>query len=244
MAHLSRKHILFNDDTFHLIWRCHNKNWLLKPNDAKSLYYNLLLKYKEEYGVKVYSYCFMTNHIHMTGKCKTVEGISGLMRTVNSVFSKRINKKLGRCGQVIMDRFKSPVIQTDQDLLNVMRYIDLNPCRAKMVNHPKYYKWSSFAYYAYGKNDPLITPAPSYLAISETISIRMALYTEIVEDLWLERNKSTDKNSYSRTLFIGNPDWVITRYCYIKSLKKIKREVSFEKLRCEYNGENKFLSSV
>jgi putative transposase len=227
MANLSRKYILFNEDTFHLIWRCHNKNWLLKPNEAKQLYYDLLLKYKNKYDVKVYSYCFMTNHIHLTGKCKTVEGISSLMRTVNSVFGKKINKRLGRCGQVIMDRFKSPVIQTDEDLLNVMRYIDLNPCRAKMVNHPKYYKWSSFAHYAYGKKDPLITPAPAYLAISETSSTRMELYLEMIESLWKEKVK----NNYSKVLFIGNPDWVITRYCYIKSLQKMRRETYVNKLK-------------
>jgi putative transposase len=244
MANLSRKYILFNEDTFHLIWRCHNKSWLLKPNEAKDLYYNLLLKYKDHYDVKVYSYCFMTNHIHLTGKCKTVEGISNLMRTVNSVFGKRINKRLGRCGQVIMDRFKSPVIQTDEDLLNVMRYIDLNPCRSRMVNHPKYYKWSSFAYYAYGKKDPLVTAAPSYLAISETNSVRMALYLDMVESLWIEKSKKRTKNNYSTVLFIGSPDWVITRYCYIKSLKKIRRQAYLDKLKEDCLEKNNFLSSI
>ena len=68
--------------------------------------------------------------------------------------------------------YKSPVLQTDNDLLRVMTYIDLNPVRQKMVKHPRKYEWTSYHYYAYGDEDPLIEPAPSYLDLGNTASKR------------------------------------------------------------------------
>lgn len=117
-----------------------------------------------------------------------------------------------------MDRFKSPKIETDKDMLRVMSYIDLNQVRAGKVAHPKDNEWSSYGYYAYGKEDPLITPAPSYLALGDTPQQRQEAYREMVEDV---SNNDEDMN-ISHTYFIGNPDWVIMKY---QELKKAKDEL-------------------
>ena len=169
MAYLPRNQIIWDGAIFHVTWQCHNYSWLLEKDWAKQLYYDLLLKYKDRYQVIFYSYHFMDNHIHLSGKIGgTKEEFSGLFRIVNSLFAKKVNKRLRRRGQVVMDRFKSPVIQTDESLLHVMHYHDLNSYRAKKVRHPKEYKWSSYPYYTYGRKDPLLTPAPSYLGVEDT----------------------------------------------------------------------------
>lgn len=221
MAYLSRQDIIFDGSTFHITWQCHNGSWFLESDDAKQIYYDLLLKYKERYGVSFYSYCFMSSHPHLTGKITNVEGLSRLMQLVNSQFAKKINKTMNRRGQVIMDRYKSPVIQTDEQLLRVMAYVDLNPQRAKMVKHPKNYKWSSYNYYAYGKDDPLLTPAPSYLALGFTSEQRMFAYRNMVEEVMADYG--LEKQNYSTTCCIGNPDWVAKRYKEIKQIQKAKR---------------------
>ena len=107
-----------------------------------------------------------------------------------------------------MDRFKSPQIEDDNHLLTVMAYIDLNPCRSGKVKHPKDNDWSSFCYYAYGREDKLITPAPSYLALAEVDATRQRIYREMVGSLM---SKKIELN-ISGTYFIGNPDWVIKKY--------------------------------
>lgn len=107
-----------------------------------------------------------------------------------------------------MDRFKSPVIESDEHLLKVMAYIDLNQHRAKKVSHPCRNKWSSYGYYAYGRADPLITPAPSYLALGRTPMERRCEYRAIVAALMKHR----EMMNISHTSFIGNPDWVIGKY--------------------------------
>ena len=222
MAYLPRNQIIWDGAIFHVTWQCHNYSWLLEKDWAKQLYYDLLLKYKDRYQVVFYSYHFMDNHIHLSGKIEgTKEEFSGLFRIVNALFAKGVNKRLKRRGQVVMDRFKSPVIQTDESLLHVMHYHDLNSYRAKKVKHPKEYKWSSYPYYAYGRKDPLLTPAPSYLGLEDTNKGRQEMYRKQVERILTE--EGFEKKHYSKTQYIGNPDWVAKRYSEIQERRKLKR---------------------
>ncbi len=161
----------------------------------------------------------MNNHIHLIGECVKKDDVSNYMRIVNSIFSRTMNKRLKRCGQFIMDRFKSPTIQSYNILFKVMQYVDLNPFRAKIVKHPKNYRWSSFAYYAYGKSDPLITPSPSYLSLSNNDFDRQRIYLNMIESILVVENKTGTNIKYSKVMFIGDPEWVKEKYAEIKLIK-------------------------
>ena len=218
MPSLPRRAILEEESTFHVTWQCHNKSWLLKESWTKELYYQLLLKYKDRYSVQIYSYCLMDNHIHLSGHMEELETFSDFFRVVNACFAKAYNKQVQRRGQVVMDRFKSPSIQTDRDLLKVMLYIDLNPKRAYKVKHPRHNEYSSFGYYAYGSDDPLITPAPSYLDLSTTPKHRQAAYLAMIQEIL--KNDWKEKKPYSSTCFIGNPNWVNWKTRKIEEIRK------------------------
>jgi putative transposase len=220
MPYLPRYHIIFDDAFFHVTWQCHNRDWLLRWDWAKELYYDLLLKYKDKYGIQIYSYCFMDNHPHLSGKLGNKEEFSAFFRIVNSMFARIVNKRLKRRGQLVMDRFKSPQIQDDEHLLTVMAYIDLNPYRAGKVEHPRANKWSSFSYYAYGGEDKLLTPAPSYLALAEKDASRQKIYREMVGELMLYKRHL----DISHTYFIGNPEWVIKKYTELKTALKSNQD--------------------
>ena len=223
MAYLPRNQIIWDGAIFHVTWQCHNHSWLLEKDWAKQLYYDLLLKYKDRYKVCFYSYHFMDNHIHLSGKIlSTKEEFSTLFKVINSQVAKAINKQLKRKGQVVMDRFKSPCIQTDRALLAVMTYQDLNSYRAQMVTHPKDYKWSSYHYYAHGKKDPLLTPAPSFLGLGNNDEERQRSYRNLVDAIL--KNEGFRKRNYSKTCFIGDPDWVLRRSLELKEYMRAKRE--------------------
>jgi len=106
-----------------------------------------------------------------------------------------------------MDRFKSPQIETEKHMLKAMCYIDLNQHRARKVNNPSQNDWSSYRYYAYGIDDPLITQSPTYKSLGRTAKERQMVYREMVESLM----ESRDIN-ISSVLFIGNPSWVMEKY--------------------------------
>lgn len=164
----------------------------------------------------------MSNHPHLSGFCEDQKLFSDFFRTVNSCFARQYNKKVKRKGQVVMDRFKSPRIETEIDLLKVMIYIDLNPKRARMVQHPKDYKWSSYAYYAYGQHDPLIDEAPSYTPLGTTPKERQEAYRAMIEEILWDDWK--EKKPYSSVAFIGNPDWVQKRITQIRKYQNQKKK--------------------
>lgn len=220
MAYLPRCMIIDDDSYFHVTWQCHNGDWLLRWDWAKKLYYNLLLKYKVRYGISFYSYNLMNNHPHLVGHLETRKGFSSFFRDVNSQFAKQVNKRLGRRGQVVMDRFKSPTIESDKHMMNVMVYVDLNPHRVGMVKHPRQNRWSSYRYYAFGTPDPLLTPCPSYLALGDTPRERQQEYRIRVEGLMAHR----ELLNISHVQYIGDPDWVLAKYRELRA--RLGREVA------------------
>lgn len=212
MASISRNKILYDECTFHVTWQCHNHSFYFKNNKLKELYYNLLLKFKKQYNILVYSYCIMDSHFHMSGTCKKAKDVSDFFRVVNSLFARAYNKLYKSRGQVCMDRFKSPVIESDLHLLRVMKYIDLNPVRAKIVSNPKQYKYSSYNHYAYGAYDPLITDSPAYLNLGDNEIDRQLIYRDMVDEILKNTTVKMKKENFSTTLFIGDPKWVIENY--------------------------------
>lgn len=214
--------ILKNNSLFHVTWQCHNRDFHLKYDWVKQKYYDLLLKYKDKYEITFFSYCFMSNHPHMTGFVQKKENLSNFFRTVNSQFARFYNKQMRRRGQLVMDRFKSPVIESQGELLKVIFYNDLNPKRAYMVSHPGEYQWTSFHHYAFGKKDPLLTDPQCYLDLGETPEERQKNYREMVDTI--VKNDWREKRPYSSTAFIGNPDWVKYRYFQLREEIKKHRE--------------------
>lgn len=197
----------------------------------KQVYYDLLLRFKDRYQIKIYSYCFMSNHAHLTGHCMDKKLFSDFFRIVNSLFARRLNKQRKRRGQVIMDRFKSPRIESHHDLEKVMQYVDLNPKRAGMVNHPREFAWTSLHYYAYGKKDSLITPAPNYEGLGTTDRERQTKYLAMIEEIL--RSDWRNKKPYSSVPFVGNPTWAETKVKMLReaiSIKKKSWRERFEKV--------------
>lgn len=219
MAYLPRYEVISDDAYFHVTWQCHNKDWLLEHNWAKQAYYDLLLKYKDKYGVEIYSYKFMNNHPHLVGHLHQKEDFSAFFRVVNSQFARIVNKRMNRRGQVVMDRFKSPLIESDEQMLTVMAYVDLNLHRVGKIKNLEEDDWSSYQYYANGADDPLITPSPSYLALGKTALTRQNEYRAIVNALMEHRRLI----NISHTYFIGDPDWVTIKYREL--CEKLNRKV-------------------
>lgn len=124
-----------------------------------------------------------------------------------------------------MDRFKSPKVQNDAYMLRAMTYGDLNGVRCGRDRSPRDAKWSSYHYYAYGKEDALVTVAPSYLTLGETPKERQRAYRGMVHVL-MER----DGINISHTCFIGDPEWVMRQYKILTEEMK-----SLVEKRCPYS---------
>ena len=95
------------------------------------------------FNVICHAYCLMTNHFHLLLETPDAN-LSKAMRQFNSVYTQAFNRRHGRVGHVLQGRFKSIVVDRDAYLLELCRYIVLNPVRAEMVKEPGKYPWSSY----------------------------------------------------------------------------------------------------
>ena len=101
---------------YHVMSRGLNKQLLFDDETDYLRYLQLLNDIKKEYGIKVYAYCLMSNHIHIILKDDN-EMLSTAMRRLNSRYAMYYNRKNCKVGYVFSDRFKSEAIETKEYLL-------------------------------------------------------------------------------------------------------------------------------
>jgi putative transposase len=97
----------------------------------------------ERYDWSCHSYCLMTNHYHLLIETRAAT-LSRGMRQLNGVYTQRFNRMHGRVGHVYQGRYSAILVQRERHLLEVLRYIVLNPVRARMVSDASDWPWSSY----------------------------------------------------------------------------------------------------
>jgi REP element-mobilizing transposase RayT len=107
------------------------------------MFLRILEEMIEENEVVCHGWVLMDNHYHLL--LETPEAnLSLAMKHLNAIYTQKFNKKHHRSGHLFQGRFKTKVAEKDSYLKELCRYVVLNPVRAKMVKHPKDWKWSSY----------------------------------------------------------------------------------------------------
>ena len=137
---------------YHITSRGNEKKPVFKDDQDRANFLNTLQHVNKRYNWICHAYCLMTNHFHLL--IETPDGNLSLgMRQLNGVYTQLFNKWHGRVGHLFQGRYKAILIQKDSHLLEVCRYVVLNPVRAKMVEKPEDWMWSSYLATA-GKTKP------------------------------------------------------------------------------------------
>ena len=97
----------------------------------------------KRYDWYCHAYCLMDNHYHLLIETNTASLSKG-MKILNGSYTQHFNRQHQRVGHVFQGRFKAILVQKDSYLLELARYIVLNPVRAEMIRHPKEWSWSSY----------------------------------------------------------------------------------------------------
>ncbi|MCZ2721901.1 transposase [Marinomonas sp. 15G1-11] len=134
-----------------------------------------------KYNVAIHAFVLMTNHVHILLTAQSGAGVSQFMQHIGRRYVPFINHKYGRSGSIWEGRFKSSLVQSDRYFLAVMRYIELNPVRANMVDHPSLYRWSSFHHNSGVKPLSFITINPIYNALGRNTAERIKNYIRLFE---------------------------------------------------------------
>ena len=128
---------------YHVTSRGNEKKAVFKTDQDRTNFLNTLQHVCKRYNWICHAYCLMDNHYHLL--IETPDGNLAIgMRQLNGVYTQLFNKVQGRTGHLFQGRYKSILIQKDSHLLEVCRYVVLNPVRAKMVETPTAWKWSSY----------------------------------------------------------------------------------------------------
>ena len=160
----------------HLVQRGVNREPCFFAEEDYHCYLHWLKKSAADCRCAIHAYVLMTNHVHLLVTPETPNGASRLMQSVGRRYVQYINRSCGRTGSLWEGRYKSSLIQAETYLLTCMRYIELNPVRADMVQDPGQYRWSSYRHNGLGQPDPRITPHPLYFALDRNDADRQAAY--------------------------------------------------------------------
>ena len=165
----------------HIVQRGNNRQNCFFATDDYPLYLSYLSDACKRYNVQLHAYVLMTNHTHLLMTADDDWGISRVIQSVGRTYVQYINRRYGRTGTLWEGRFKSSAIDTEKYLFACYRYLELNPVRAGMVDHPADYVWSSYRVNAYGEASSFITPHGSYLDLGKHKEDRQRLYRKLFE---------------------------------------------------------------
>jgi putative transposase len=195
------------EHVYHILTRGNNRQDIFKDKKDYKKYIEILQRYKERYKFKLYHYVLMKNHVHLV--LETIHGggsLAEIMKGINLSYAQYYKNRYKHIGHFWQDRYKSIIISKDKYLLTCGSYVELNPVRARIVEDPKDYRWSSYNRYAYGKKDTVGDEHPIYKELSEDETERRKRYREFVKGILKEKNAM--EGEMARRVVYGSEDFI------------------------------------
>jgi putative transposase len=162
---------------------------------------------------QIFAFCLMGNHCHLVLHTRQAN-LSRLMHRVNSIYSLTFNRRHGRLGPAFEGRFKALHVDRDSYLLEVCRYVDLNPVRAGLVDSPAQWAWSSYRAHIG------CIPSPPWLATAELHGALMGQVPGDAEQTASARRRYADWVDAGRGARCGKSRFVTG---FIWAMKRLSR---------------------
>jgi len=154
----------FPGAVYHLTARGDRREPIFDDEGDRLLFLELLGKEVRQQGWLLYAYCLMDNHYHLLLETPEPSLVRG-MRRLNGVYTQTFNRRHQLVGHLLQGRYKAILVDKDSYLMELCRYVVLNPVRAKMVAAVKDWPWSSYLS-TVGK-----TPCPEWLAADRVLAL-------------------------------------------------------------------------
>ena len=183
----------------HVIVRGNNREPIFYTDEDYKFYLEKLKLACEKHDCELHAYVLMTNHIHLLISPNKKNGISKVIQMLGRYYVQYFNHTYQRTGTLWEGRYKSTLIDSELYALSCYRYIELNPVRANMVEHPSEYPWSSYRFNALGDTNELVRPHELYSRLGKTLESRCEAYRslftiDVPEKTIEEIRESTNKS--------------------------------------------------
>ena len=168
----------------------------------RQIFLEVLKEAIDQFGIEIHAYCLMNNHYHLL--IKTPEANLGrAMRHINGVYTQRFNKTQKTDGPLFRGRYKALIVEKETYLLQVSRYIHLNPVAAKITKSLASYPWSSYADYIYK------TKKTSWLKVDEVLAMLNATNHSLAYKKFVAAGVDRETQSFyekrNMPIVLGNP---------------------------------------
>lgn len=164
---------------WHIVQRGNNRTACFYTDSDYQVYLDHLRNEAEKHGCRVHAYVLMTNHVHLLVTPERSDSAALMMKHLGQRYVQYVNRTYRRSGTLWEGRFRSCLAQDEQYALACYRYIELNPVRARMVDRPADYPWSSFRSNGQGEPNPILSPHDDYLRLGLSDKERLTAYREL-----------------------------------------------------------------
>ncbi len=213
----------------HIVQRGNNRLPCFIDDADRIRYRRLLREALLATGCRLHAYVLMDNHVHLLATPPERGGIAVLMQKLGRQYVGWFNLRHRRTGTLWEGRYKACLVDDADYLLRCVRYIDLNPLRARMVDDPTHFRWSSCAALCGLRHDPLLTPHPAQRALGCTAEDRANAYRALLAealndaDLAAIRAYLQQQRAYGRAIFQQGVEAQSNRFASVRPAHRPRR---------------------
>jgi putative transposase len=165
----------------HAVQRGNNHGACFFREEDRAFYLHHMGRLLRPSGCVLHAYCLMTNHVHLLLTPLHTRSCGLLMKHLGQLHSQYVNRTYGRTGSLWEGRFRSCLVQSEEYLLACHRYIELNPVRAGLVDHPGQYRWSSYRANAEDEISDVVIQHEEYLRLGGNAGERRRAYRALFD---------------------------------------------------------------
>ncbi|HFD31362.1 MAG TPA: transposase [Gammaproteobacteria bacterium] len=218
--------IEFPGALYHVTSRGDRQEDIYLVDEDREAYLDVLNSVCERFNWVVHAYCLMSNHYHLLIETPD-SNLSQGMRQLNGVYTQRFNRRHKRVGHVYQGRYKAILVQKENYLLELARYIVLNPVRAEMVRSAKDWPWSSYRATAGLKEAEDFLHVDWVLsAFAKRKSLASERYREFVSH---GKNQPKPWTALKNQIYLGTDSFVDEMQCKVMPDKDLSEVVSSQK---------------
>jgi REP element-mobilizing transposase RayT len=140
---------------YHVTARGNHRQDIFFQHKDRQLLDDIMADALDRTGARIHAYCWMTNHVHLLTQVGD-QPLGRLMQRVGTRFSRAIQRNLSTTGHLFENRYHAVLVDVDSYFLELLRYIHLNPVRARIVETPQQYRWSSHRVYLAKTTQPWV----------------------------------------------------------------------------------------
>lgn len=141
---------------YHVTLRGNHRQDIFFTPDDRALLTRIVRRIIGDCGAQLHAYCYMTNHVHALLQVSNTP-LSKIILLVAGRYARSVQARLQTTGHLFEKRYHALLVDADEYLLTLLRYIHLNPVRANLVSSPDDYPWSSHHAYLGKRSEPWVT---------------------------------------------------------------------------------------